>query len=149
MSDLYDLYQGVILEHNKRPRNFRVIEHAQKALGNNPLCGDKVSVFVTTDAAGETIEELSFKGEGCAICMASTSIMTERLKGAKISEAKAIHEAFHTLVTTGELSDDPDLGKLEVFAGVSEFPVRVKCASLGWHTLQAALVNKGEVSTEA
>lgn len=150
MSDLSSLYQEVILDHSKRPRNFRALENADHhANGYNPLCGDKVTIFLHLD--GDRIADISFQGSGCAISTASASILTETLKGKTRAEAEALFEAFHKLVT-GRLVDSataPPLGKLAVFSGVSEFPVRVKCASLAWHTLHSALEGAtADVSTE-
>jgi len=149
MSELSDLYQEVILEHNKNPRNFREIETAdRKAVGNNPLCGDALQVFVEIDA--DTIKDVSFKGSGCAISKASASLMTEAVKGKSLDQALILFDEFHRMVL-GELdveTDDNHLGKLRVFAGVLEFPARVKCASLSWHTLKAALKGEEEISTE-
>jgi nitrogen fixation NifU-like protein len=149
MSELSDLYQEVILEHNKNPRNFREIETAdRKAVGNNPLCGDALQVFVEIDA--DTIKDVSFKGSGCAISKASASMMTEAVKGKSLDQALILFDEFHRMVL-GELdveTDDNHLGKLRVFAGVLEFPARVKCASLSWHTLKAALKGEEEISTE-
>ena len=149
MSELSDLYQEVILEHNKNPRNFREISNAdKKAVGNNPLCGDALQVFVTMD--GDTVTDVSFKGSGCAISKASASMMTQAVKGRSREEADVLFDEFHRMVT-GKLDiaqDDNQLGKLRIFAGVLEFPARVKCASLSWHTLNAALHDENEVSTE-
>jgi len=149
MSELSDLYQEVILEHNKNPRNFREIETAdRKAVGNNPLCGDALQVFVEIDA--DTIKDVSFKGSGCAISKASASMMTEAVKGKSLVQALILFDEFHRMVL-GELdveTDDNHLGKLRVFAGVLEFPARVKCASLSWHTIKAALKGEEEISTE-
>ena len=149
MSELSDLYQEVILEHNKNPRNFREIEDAdQYADGKNPLCGDALRVYVAMD--GNTITDVAFKGSGCAISKASASMMTQSVKGKTRSEAEAIFDEFHRMVT-GDLdieTDDNSLGKLKIFAGVLEFPARVKCASLSWHTLKAALHGDGSVTTE-
>lgn len=149
MTELRDLYQELILDHGRRPRNFKAIEKADRtAEGFNPLCGDKIKLFVKLD--GEAIKEISFQGSGCAISTASASIMTETLKGKTRDEAEALFETFHDLVTGKPAeSGSPELGKLEVFSGVSEFPIRVKCATLSWHTLRAALKGNGEVvSTE-
>lgn len=149
MSELNDLYQEVILEHNKNPRNFREIETATRtADGNNPLCGDALRVYVEMD--GETVKDVAFKGSGCAISKASASMMTQTVKGKTRAEAETIFNEFHQMVT-GELdaeTQDNSLGKLKIFAGVLEFPARVKCASLSWHTLHAALNDEAEVSTE-
>ena len=146
MSDLRDLYQQVILDHNKQPKNFRAIEGDHRhADGHNPLCGDKLRVYVVVREG--LIEDVSFLGEGCAISKASASLMTQALKGKTLDEAKSIFDAFRQMVTT-DGTPATDLGKLTVFEGVREFPVRVKCATLCWHTLQAALDNKPEVTTE-
>jgi len=149
VTELRDLYQELILDHGRRPRNFKALEEADRtAEGFNPLCGDKIKLFVKLD--GEAIKEISFQGSGCAISTASASIMTETLKGKTRDEAEALFETFHDLVT-GKPAEigSPELGKLEVFSGVSEFPIRVKCATLSWHTLRAALKGNGEVvSTE-
>ncbi len=149
MSELSDLYQEVILEHNKNPRNFREIADAdQYADGKNPLCGDALRVYVAMD--GDKIADVAFKGSGCAISKASASMMTQAVKGKTREEAEAIFGEFHKMVT-GELdieTDDNDLGKLRIFSGVLEFPARVKCASLSWHTLNAALHGEDAVTTE-
>ncbi|QQS32001.1 MAG: SUF system NifU family Fe-S cluster assembly protein [Acidobacteriota bacterium] len=149
MSELNELYQETILEHNKNPRNFREIDDADKtAFGNNPLCGDALQVFVKMD--GDTVADVAFKGSGCAISKASASMMTQAVKGKTREEADKLFDEFHRMVT-GELdieSDENHLGKLRAFAGVLEFPARVKCASLSWHTLTAALHDSGEASTE-
>lgn len=149
MSELSDLYQEVILEHNKNPRNFREISDAdQYADGKNPLCGDALRVYISLD--GDTVTDVAFKGSGCAISKASASMMTQAVKGKTKAEAEAIFGEFHAMVT-GELdieTDDNDLGKLRIFSGVLEFPARVKCASLSWHTLNAALRGEDVVSTE-
>jgi nitrogen fixation NifU-like protein len=149
MADLRDLYQEVILEHSKAPRNYRELAGAnQHAEGYNPLCGDHFTVYLNVD--GDSIRDITFQGSGCAISKASASMMTQALKGKSKAEAQKLFERFHKLVTTGEANGDrPELGKLAVFSGVSEFPVRVKCATLAWHTLQAALEGKQhKVSTE-
>ena len=149
MSELNELYQETILEHNKNPRNFREIEDAdKKAFGNNPLCGDALQVFVKMD--GDMVGDVAFKGSGCAISKASASMMTQAVKGKTREEADQLFDEFHKMVT-GEMdieSDETQLGKLRVFAGVLEFPARVKCASLSWHTLNAALHDEVEISTE-
>jgi nitrogen fixation NifU-like protein len=148
MSDLDSLYQDVILDHAKRPRNFRQIENADcQANGYNRLCGDKVTIYL--HIVGDRIADISFEGSGCAISTASASILTETLKGKTRAEADAIFETFHKLVTGhfGESADEPALGKLAVFAGVSKFPVRVKCASLAWHTLHSALEGSPAVTS--
>ncbi len=149
MSELSDLYQEVILEHNKNPRNFREIEGADRtADGNNPLCGDALRVYVKLD--GDTVSDVAFKGSGCAISKASASIMTQVVKGRSKDEAEVIFDEFHRMVL-GQLDEEAEenhLGKLRIFAGVREFPARVKCASLSWHTLHAALRGEEVVSTE-
>ncbi len=148
MSDLRDLYQELVLDHSKSPRNERVIERpAAEAEGYNPLCGDQVHVYLALD--GDRIDDVSFQGSGCAISKASASMMTQALKGRSRAEAETLFERFHRLVTGGPGADAAALGKLVVFAGVSEFPVRVKCASLAWHTMRAALVGQRDpVTTE-
>ena len=149
MSDLGDLYQQLILDHNRNPRNFQQPATANRhAEGYNPLCGDRFSVYLHVEDG--VIRDVGFQGMGCAISKASASLMTASVKGKTIAEAGRLFASFHHLVTDGEAPADPvELGKLRVFAGVREFPVRVKCASLAWHTLQAALDAKdGAVSTE-
>lgn len=149
MSELNDLYQEVILDHNKNPRNFREIEDATRtADGNNPLCGDALRVYV--EMHGDLVKDVAFKGSGCAISKASASMMTQAVKGKSKEEAEVLFEEFHKMVT-GDLdaeTEDNHLGKLKIFAGVLEFPARVKCASLSWHTLHAALSGEEAVSTE-
>jgi nitrogen fixation NifU-like protein len=146
-SELQDLYQEVILDHNRRPRNFREIENGRKAEGYNPLCGDRVTVYLRVQDG--RIEDASFQGSGCAISKASASLMTDSVKGKTLEEAAGLAERFKQMITSAP--DDPiaDLGKLSVLAGVRQFPVRVKCASLPWHTLHAAAAARDEVvSTE-
>jgi nitrogen fixation protein NifU and related proteins len=146
VSELRELYQEVILDHSKHPRNLRAIEDARHAEGNNPLCGDIATIYVKLK--GDVIEDASFVGRGCSISTASASMMTESLKGKTRKEAEALFQKFHRMLT--EDGSDPDrqsLGKLVVFSGVREFPVRVKCATLAWHTLRAALENLPEVAT--
>jgi nitrogen fixation protein NifU and related proteins len=148
--ELRELYQQVILDHNKSPRNFRKMENAtQHAEGYNPLCGDHINVYLSIEDG--IVNDVSFKGEGCAISKASASLMTSILKGKTKEETERLFGKFHDLVT-GKLGENPDiddLGKLAVFAGVQEFPVRVKCASLAWHTMMSALHGKDEkISTE-
>jgi len=150
MSDLRDLYQELILDHNKRPRNRRPLPGADcQAKGYNPLCGDRVSVFVALD--GDRVKDVTFEGSGCAISTASASLMTEALKGKTLPEARAMFKRFHDMLT-GEKKEgrqEPGLGKLEVFSGVCQYPARVKCATLAWHTLNAALEDRPEeVTTE-
>ena len=148
--DLQDLYQQVILDHGRKPRNFRALKEADSSAdGYNPLCGDQVTVFCKL--ADGKIGDISFQGKGCAICTASASLMTQSIKDKSLEEATAIFEAFHTLVAEDhpENADAQTLGKLEVFSGVRKYPIRVKCATLPWHTLNAALNKKSEpVSTE-
>jgi len=150
MGDLRELYQEVILDHCKRPRNFGELPDANRtAKGHNPLCGDRVDLYL--DVEGDKIVDVRFKGAGCAISTASASLMTERVKGATVDEARKLFDVFHALVTghAAQGAAEADLGKLEVFAGVQEFPARVKCATMVWHTLAAALDEKGAtVSTE-
>jgi len=148
--ELRELYQQVILDHNKSPRNFKVLDHStQDAEGYNPLCGDNLHIYL--DVKDGIIKDVSFQGSGCAISKASASLMTSILKGKTKEEAERLFNKFHDLVT-GKLGENPDideLGKLAVFTGVQEFPVRVKCASLAWHTMMNALHNKNErVTTE-
>ncbi|MFQ5958533.1 MAG: Fe-S cluster assembly sulfur transfer protein SufU [Alphaproteobacteria bacterium] len=147
--ELRELYQEVILDHSKRPRNFGPPEHATcTARGNNPLCGDRMTLYLTVEDAKVT--DARFEGNGCAISMASASLMTEMIKGRTVAEARTMFERFRRLVTDDDADIDlGELDKLNVFAGVREFPVRVKCATLAWHTLAAALDGRGEeVSTE-
>jgi nitrogen fixation NifU-like protein len=148
MSDLRELYQELILDHNRRPRNFGPLPGADhQAVGHNPLCGDRISVSVRME--GEMLREVRFEGSGCAISKASASMMTEALKGKTRTQAEALFRTFHALVTEGAPATGADLGKLGVFSGVREYPVRVKCATLAWHTLKAALDGaQGETSTE-
>jgi nitrogen fixation NifU-like protein len=147
MSELSDLYQEVILDHNRRPRNFHAItEASHSAEGYNPLCGDRLTLYLKVN--GDTIEDVSFEGAGCAISKASASMMTDALKGRSLAEATALFDRFHRMVTTPPSEPVEDMGKLSALAGVREFPVRVKCASLAWHTLKAALSNKRGTSTE-
>lgn len=152
MSELRDLYQEMVLEHARSPRNHREMPPpCRHAAGHNPLCGDKLDVFVKLDAAGQRIEDLSFRGQGCAISQASASLMTEALKGKSVPDALALGAAVHELMTQDDAPGE-DLGKLIVFQGVRAFPLRVKCATLAWHTLRAALASEPSaaptVSTE-
>ncbi len=148
-AELQDLYQEVILDHNRRPRNFRVIEDGSSAEGFNPLCGDRITVYLKVENG--TIRDVSFQGAGCAISKASASLMTESVKGKSIEEATALFERFQRMLTGSASADSPteSLGKLTVLAGVRQFPVRVKCATLAWHTLRSAVAAPGGVvSTE-
>jgi nitrogen fixation NifU-like protein len=146
--DLRDLYRDVIVDHNRHPRNFRAMEDAdRRAEGFNPLCGDRLTLFVKLE--GERIADVSFQGSGCAISVASASLLTESVKGHTIAEAEQLFERMHTLLTRESDVDPASLGKLAALSGVREFPARVKCASLCWHTLEAALHRDAEpVSTE-
>ena len=147
MSELRELYQSVILDHNKSPRNRGEPQGAnRRAEGHNPLCGDHV--IVSARVAGDRVEAAGFDGRGCAISTASASLMTEAVRGRSQADVKQLYEDFHQLVTTGDARPDSELGKLEVFAGVHEFPLRVKCATLCWHALRAALEGGESVSTE-
>jgi len=148
MDDLRELYQSVILDHNKRPRNFREMEDApRRADGHNPLCGDKLTVYVALNDE-DCVCDVAFKGQGCAISTASASLMTEFVKGKSRQEVEQAFERFHELVTSASDEEVPQegLGKLAVFSGVREYPMRVKCASLAWHTLMAALHESGETA---
>ena len=148
-SELSDLYQEVVLDHGKRPRNFGPLEGAtHRADGLNPLCGDRITVYARLD--GGVVREARFEGSGCAISKASASVMTGAVKGKTPEEIERLFERFHRLVTEGPAPEDAEaLGKLAVFGGVHEYPTRVKCASLAWHALRAALAGAGEpVSTE-
>lgn len=153
MSDLREIYQQVVLDHNRSPRNYRKPDDANcSADGHNPLCGDQISVYLRME--DNSVKDVGFQGKGCAICMASASIMTETVKGRSGDEAEALFGQFHDMLTRDDLNDPDiagaDLGKLKVFAGVREFPVRVKCATLPWHTFHAAMT-EGEttVTTES
>jgi nitrogen fixation NifU-like protein len=150
--DLRDLYQDLILDHGKRPRNFHVLEGANReALGHNPLCGDRLNLYVKVDEAG-TIKDAAFQGSGCAISVASASMMTEMLKGKSADEAAHLFDYLHNSCT-GKAADDSgmdedDIARIKALSGVRDYPIRVKCATLAWHTLQAALKNEQKVSTE-
>ena len=150
MSNLGDLYQEIIMDHNNKPRNFqRPEESNRKSEGYNPLCGDQITLYLKVE--GDTITDVGFEGAGCAISRASASMMTQSIKGKTREEVEALFEAFHHMVTREPGSDfnSEKLGDLEVLSGIPEFPVRVKCASLSWHTLKAALHDKGDmISTE-
>lgn len=147
MSSLRDLYQEVILDHSKSPRNFsEIVDADRKADGHNPLCGDKVTIYLNLHNG--VVKDVSFTGVGCAISTASASLMTEAVKGKTAAETEQLFKGFHELVT-GKASGKSNFGELVVFRGISEFPVRVKCATLAWHTLRAALDEEGQaVSTE-
>ena len=149
MSELSELYQQVILDHNKKPRNFRRMEDANRhAEGYNPLCGDQLTVYMQLE--DEVVRDVSFEGSGCAISKAAASMMTQSVKGKTKQEAETLFGEFHRMVT-GELDEAAEahhLGRLTIFAGVRDFPARVKCASLPWHTMHAALNNQGAASTE-
>ncbi|MEQ8193150.1 MAG: SUF system NifU family Fe-S cluster assembly protein [Rhodospirillales bacterium] len=154
-SDLRDLYQEVILDHGKNPRNFRHPDEVNKfAVGNNPMCGDRLTVFLKVDGDG-IIRDAAFEGAGCAISVASASMMTEILRGKTADQAKRIFESFHAMCTEDDHDtveadgvDPDDLDRLQVLSGVKEFPIRVKCATLAWHTMQAAMAGEKEISTE-
>ena len=146
MFDIKDLYQEVIVDHNKNPRNFGKLESADRTLeGYNPLCGDKLTLYLNT--SGEVIDEISFDGSGCAISVASASLMTELMKGKTIAEAEALFNKFHHLITSDDELDITELGKLAALAGVRDYPARVKCATLCWHTLNSALHDQEELVT--
>lgn len=150
MEDLRELYQATILGHNKKPRNFRVIEHAShEADGHNPLCGDELTLYAQVAEDG-TLEDVAFQGSGCAISKASASLMTDHIKGKSLAQIDVDFERFHELVTAppGEDAKTDGLGKLAVFAGVREYPMRVKCATLAWHALKAALGGEASAKTE-
>ena len=149
MSELSELYQQVILDHNKKPRNFRRLETANRtAEGYNPLCGDQLKVYMQLE--DEVVQDVSFEGSGCAISKAAASMMTQSVKGKTRQEAETLFNEFHRMVT-GELDEAAtphNLGRLTIFSGVRDFPARVKCASLSWHTMYAALKGEETVSTE-
>jgi nitrogen fixation NifU-like protein len=147
VTDLTDLYQEVILDHNRRPRNFHAIADAtHRAEGYNPLCGDRLTLYMKVD--GDVIADVAFEGAGCAISKASASMMTDALKGRSVNEGRALFDRFHRMVTTPPDKAVEDLGKLSALAGVREFPVRIKCASLAWHTFKAALDQEQRATTE-
>jgi nitrogen fixation protein NifU and related proteins len=149
MSELTDLYQEVILDHNRKPRNFRVIEHPTASQeGYNPLCGDRLTLYVIVDNG--VVTDASFQGSGCAISKASASLMTEAIKGKTVEQARALFDQFHGMITSPPGSPLPEMGKLAVLSGVRDFPTRVKCAGLAWHTMKAAVSDQpaGPVTTE-
>lgn len=148
MFDIKDLYQEIIVDHNRSPRNFGKLDHADKTLeGFNPLCGDKLTLYLKTD--GNTIQDISFDGSGCAISVASASLMTDAMKGKSMQEAESLFNDFHDLITTDKEADIEELGKLAALAGVKAYPARVKCASLCWHTLHSVIQgNDTPVKTE-
>jgi len=140
MSEVNELYQEVILDHNRRPRNFRAIDAPTATQeGYNPLCGDRLTLYVTLD--GDVIKDVAFQGSGCAISKASASLMTEALKGKSVAEARELFDKFQAMITSDHAGPTADLGKLSVLAGVREFPARIKCASLAWHTMKAAVAH--------
>ena len=146
-AELQDLYQEVILDHNRQPRNFRALDGGRRTEGYNPLCGDRLTVYLRVDDG--VIADVSFQGSGCAISKASASLMTEALKGKTIADANRLFERFQHMITSPPDTPVDDLGKLMALAGVRQFPVRVKCASLAWHTLRAGLDARSDVvSTE-
>ena len=148
MFDIKDLYQEIIVDHNRNPRNFGTIDNADKVMeGFNPLCGDKLKLYLKTE--GQNIADISFDGSGCAISVASASLMTDAMKGKSINDAELLFNSFHELITNENSADEKGLGKLAVLAGVKDFPARVKCATLCWHTLHSAITgDKETVSTE-
>jgi len=148
MDELRDLYQEMLLDHHRHPRNYGKLDGAnRRAQGYNPLCGDKVTIYLLL--SGDVIENIAFEGSGCAICTASCSVMTELLKGKTLGDAEKLFGVFHDLVTSDTASEvDADtLGKLAIFAGVREFPMRIKCATLAWHTMRAALTQADQTVT--
>ena len=149
MSDLRELYQEVLLDHYRKPRNFGALAHPTGTVeGNNPLCGDRITLYLDVD--GDVVRQVSFEGSGCAISTASASLLTEAVTGKTKGEIDRLYHRFHGMVTDDPSEGDPavDLGKLEIFAGVREYPMRVKCATLSWHALRSGLEGAREVSTE-
>jgi nitrogen fixation NifU-like protein len=147
MSELSELYQQVILDHNKKPRNFRKIDTpSHTAEGHNPLCGDQLTIYLAME--NDEVKDVAFEGSGCAISKASASMMTQAVKGKSKEQAEKLFTEFHSMVTTDDENEESILGNLRIFSGVREFPVRVKCATLAWHTLHAALNKQEIVSTE-
>jgi nitrogen fixation NifU-like protein len=155
LDELRELYQEVILDHGRNPRNFRQPPEANcRAHGNNPMCGDTLTVYITLDPEGR-IDDAAFEGKGCAISVASASMMTEILRGKTIEQARRVFDGFHQMCTSDDFDllnvdreEQDDLERLQVLAGVREFPIRVKCATLAWHTMNAAVQGGGEISTE-
>ena len=155
LDELRELYQEVILDHGRNPRNFRQPPEANcRAHGNNPMCGDMLTVYITLDPDGR-IDDAAFEGKGCAISVASASMMTEILRGKTIEQARRVFDGFHRMCTSDDFDlldagaeEQDDLERLQVLAGVREFPIRVKCATLAWHTMNAAVQGGGEISTE-
>jgi nitrogen fixation NifU-like protein len=142
MSGINELYQEVILDHNRRPHNFRAIESpTAKQEGYNPLCGDRLTLYLTVE--NDVIKDVAFQGSGCAISKASASLMTDAVKGKTVAEARELFDRFHDMITSNPETPADDLGKLSVLAGVREFPTRIKCASLAWHTMKAAVASDG------
>ena len=151
MSDLRELYQEVLLDHYRKPRNFGPLAEANRtAEGHNPLCGDRITLYVEVDGNGDRVRNLSFEGSGCAISTAAASLLTEAVKGKTRAEVEALFHRFHGMVMNDPTEGDPtvDLGKLEIFSGVREYPMRVKCATLSWHALRSALDNPAALPTE-
>ena len=148
MNELKELYREVILDHNRQPRNFGEIEDPDRVVeGVNPLCGDKMTLYVKLD--GDTVEDVSFRGTGCAISVASSSLMTERVKGTSITESMTLFDKVHDMLTNDKTEPDEEMAKLAALAGVREYPTRVKCASLAWHALKTALTGSGQqITTE-
>lgn len=147
IDELRDLYQATILDHNRKPRNFRVLENPDRhADGHNPICGDQLTVFLNVEE--DRVKDIAFQGTGCAISVASASLMTDFVQGKTLDEVEEEFERFHKMVTSepGSPADAPELGKLKVFSGVREFPMRVKCATLAWHTLRSALKQDDSVA---
>ncbi len=147
IDELRDLYQATILDHNRKPRNFRVLENPDRhADGHNPICGDQLTVFLNVEE--DRVKDIAFQGTGCAISVASASLMTDFVHGKTLEEVEQEFERFHKMVTSepGSPIDAPELGKLKVFSGVREFPMRVKCATLAWHTLRSALKQDDSVA---
>jgi nitrogen fixation protein NifU and related proteins len=148
MSELTDLYQEVILDHNRRPHNFRAIDAASaKQEGYNPLCGDRLTLYLSLD--GDVIKDAAFQGSGCAISKASASLMTDAVKGKTVAEARELFDHFHAMITSDPGTPTEDLGKLSVFSGVREFPTRIKCASLPWHAMKAAVAHDPSTALRA